>query len=100
SSRRSRPRPRTARRSPASALGGPAAMNALVVSTRAMLREQAARQVVRRALNAARAEEVAAADRTDVVDQRLADQPPLRDHELPLEVLLVAGEDQALIEVA
>src|SRR6202042_1209297 len=50
--------------------------------------------------DAGQREEVAAAERADVVDQRLADEPGLHGLELALDVLLVAREDQAHVEVA
>jgi len=50
--------------------------------------------------DAGQREEVAAAGRLDVVDQRFADQPRLHGLELAQRILLVAAEDEPDVEVA
>src|ERR1700735_3642408 len=63
-------------------------------------RQQRASVPVRRIADTRQRQEVAAAERADVVHQRRADQPGLDRLELPLDVLLEAGEDQPLVQVA
>src|SRR5580700_11755289 len=62
-------------------------------------REQRAAEVVAAADDPGQGQEVPAAERADVVRQRLVDQPLLHGLELSPDVLLEAGEDQADIEV-
>src|SRR5690242_6565378 len=62
--------------------------------------EQCAAEVVVRPGDARQREEVAAAERGDVVGQGFVGQPGLDRFELALQVLLVADEDQAHVEVA
>src|SRR3982751_339207 len=62
--------------------------------------EQAAGVPVRPGGDPGQREEVAAAERADVVVQRVLDQPLLDGLELPQEVLLEAAEDQARVQGA
>ena len=62
--------------------------------------DQRPAEVVRPGDHSGEHEEVPTPDRADVVDQRLTGQPLLDRLELADQVLLVAGEDQALVEVA
>ena len=64
------------------------------------LRQAARGRSSRSAGHPGQGQEVPAAERADVVDQRLVDQPLLHGLELPLDVLLEAGEDQPHVEVA
>src|SRR5205807_7361491 len=57
-------------------------------------------EVVGRVLDARQREEVATTERGYVVDERFVDQPGLDGFELALDVLLVAGEDQPLVEIS
>jgi hypothetical protein len=56
-------------------------------------------EVVGRAGYPGQDEEIAAADRADVVSEWFANQSGLHGFELASEVLLIAGEDQALVRV-
>src|ERR1700689_1754141 len=62
--------------------------------------EQRAAEVVAAVHDAGQSQEVAAAERADVVDERLVDQPRLHGLELALDVLLETGKDQADVQVA
>src|ERR1700722_14716063 len=64
------------------------------------LGEQCAPEAVGAVPNTRQRGKVAAAERADLVGQRLVDQPCLHLLELPLDVLLVTGEDQAHVEIA
>src|SRR6202044_4190216 len=62
--------------------------------------QQRPAQVIGAVEDPGRGQEVAAAERADVVDERLVDQAFLHRFELPLYVLLETGEDEPDVEVA
>src|ERR1700733_9499867 len=78
----------------------PEAQRLLAVATAGRLDQHRPAVPVGRVADAREGEEVPAAERLHVVDERLADQPLLHVHELALHVLLVADEDVPGLQVA